>query len=138
MFIEQISVNSLKLYQVRSLSEIQTENYLLFRVIMPVSINIKIFEYYNTIIFFFLVTRARLDSEKPWDSHSCYFFTSALHTNAHHFTFYWRRCPGCPGMVPSPALNGLAAHPERSGSDHVRVRSEMSSGNPLLHITRLH
>lgn len=53
MFIEQISVNFLKLYQVRSLSEIQTENYLLFRVIMPVSINIKIFEYYNTIIFFF-------------------------------------------------------------------------------------
>lgn len=53
MFTEQISVNSLKLYQVRSLSEIQTENYLLFRVIMPVSINIKIFEYYNTIIFFF-------------------------------------------------------------------------------------
>lgn len=106
---------------------------------MPVSINIKIFEYYNTIVFFFfLVTRARLDSEKPWDSYSCYFFTSALHTNAHHFTFYWRRCPGCPGMVPPPALNGLAAHPERSGSDHVRVRSEMSSGNPLLHITRPH
>lgn len=106
---------------------------------MPVSIDSKIFEYCNTVTFFFLVTRARVDSEKPWDSHSYYFFTSVLHINAHHFTFYWRRCPGCPETVPPPPpLNALAAHPERSGSDHVWVRSEMSSGNPLLRITRPH